>query len=57
MDRFVLSANLVQAIRSYLGTRPFNDVANIMLAMQQQIASQLPPESQEESGEAPQENA
>ncbi len=48
MDRFVLTANLIQAIQNYLGSRPFKEVANMMLALQQQIASQLPPESEEQ---------
>lgn len=42
MDRFVLSANLVNALQNYLVSRPFSEVANLVLALQQQIAPQLP---------------
>lgn len=48
MDRFTLTANLIQAIQNYLGARPFKEVANLMLALNQQIAAQLPPETQEQ---------
>lgn len=47
MEKFVLSGNLVQAIQNYLIQRPFKEVANIVLALQQQIAPQLPPEQAE----------
>ncbi len=48
MDRFVLSANLVAAIQNYLNSRPFAEVANIALALNQQVQAQLPKEESQE---------
>lgn len=48
MDRFVLSANLVNALQNYLVSRPFGEVANLVLALQQQVAAQMPAEQQQE---------
>lgn len=44
MDKFTLNTNLVFAIQKYLAGRPYGEVANLMLALQQQIAPQLPAE-------------
>lgn len=54
MDKFVLSANLVNALQGYLGTRPFNEVANLALALQAQVAAQMP-ENNSTPVEAPEE--
>lgn len=54
MDKFYLTANLVNAIQGYLGSRPFNEVANLVLALQAQVAAQLP-EQQATAVEPPQE--
>lgn len=51
MDRYVLSANLVNAIQKYLVARPFAEVANIVLALQQQINAQVQQEGGEQAGE------
>lgn len=49
MDRYVLSANLVNALQNYLVSRPFGEVANLVLALQQQVAAQMPAEQQAEA--------
>lgn len=45
MEKIVLTGNLVDAIYKYMSARPYAEVANIMLAMQQQIAQQMPKEA------------
>lgn len=51
METITLSANLVDAIQKYLIARPFAEVANIVLALQQQINQQLPQEQPEQAPE------
>lgn len=40
MDKIVLTTNLVEALHKYLVSRPFGEVANLVLALQQQISAQ-----------------
>lgn len=47
MDRYVISANLLNAIQKYLVSRPFGEVANLVLALQQQINAQATQEGVE----------
>lgn len=42
-DRFVLSANLIQAVLNYMGTKPYNEVGQIINAIHAQVGPQLPP--------------
>lgn len=46
MEKVTFTANLVDAIYKYMSARPYAEVANIVLAMQQQIAQQMPKEQQ-----------
>lgn len=49
MEKYVLTANLVSALQQYLIKRPFDEVANLVLALQQQIAPQIPKDAQEQA--------
>lgn len=40
-QKITLDLNLVDAILSYLGTRPFNEVANLIIAIKQQADPQV----------------
>lgn len=46
MEKYVLSATLINALQQYLVKRPFDEVANLVMAMQQQVAPQMPKEQQ-----------
>lgn len=48
-DRFVLSANLIQAILNYMVSKPYSEVGQMINAIQAQVAPQLPPPPPEES--------
>ena len=43
MEDIKLPVNLVNAILQYLGTRPFVEVAQLIQAIQQVAAEQVPP--------------
>lgn len=45
MEKYVLSATLINALQQYLVKRPFEEVANLVLALQQQVAPQMPKEA------------
>lgn len=53
MDKFVLTANLVEALHKYLVSKPFGEVANLVLALQQQVSAQ---QQQETVGGAPEQS-
>ena len=40
MENFKISANLLQAIMNYLATKPFNEVSQIINAVQKEVADQ-----------------
>lgn len=40
LEKITLSSNLIVAINNYLYTRPFGEVANIALALQQEVQAQ-----------------
>lgn len=41
-DKIELSVNLLNAVLSYLGTQPYQSVAQIILEIQKEAAPQLP---------------
>lgn len=50
-DKIELSVNVVNAVLSYLGTQPYQSVAQLVNAIQQEAAPQIPvpaPASDEE---------
>ena len=42
MDKITLTTNLVNAVLSYLASRPYNDVAQLISAIQQESRANAP---------------
>lgn len=52
-QRFSLPAATLQAMLDYLSTRPFKEVADMLVAAHQQIQVVVPPEPEAAKGKAP----
>lgn len=48
-DRFVLSANLINAILNYMSSKPYAEVAPIVNGLHSQLAPQLPQSTENNS--------